>query len=977
MYRKKDKTSASTTNTSSAVLADDPSTTANDGGSGTKRPTTAPSPKTTRKGSVGFVNVSKDHSSGTATPINSSSAPPNSINITANAFATQTPLGTPPIPVLQLEHLPGPILKRVLRHCAPHLARLTRLSKGWRVLILNFADESTKRFREQVEEAECWSHRPPTLADDVMGCDPIVLQRILWDVYAPRIIAAAATLAGSSGSGTGALGHSIATGTQNGQRTAGGWMGTRGSWMVGGSTFSGHPFGSSISAGKDLTGKGDGGVTSGLGSAIPALPAAHTHRTISRAVTSTSAIGAGPQGSQSALSRLTAYQRQLFRSFRIALDTFSEGGWASVAPLKDFIRKTRLHYEIPQSAASAAPALSLLADGVSSAAAATAAAVASGVLQNLPVARRASGIPGMLDAAGQGQASSGDQATAGGGNEVAGGHASGTGHQGLNSTGNDIEEASAGGAGAGTGAGQNSTATATSSTAGKAPPMPSTTASTSTATATLLTAQDIRPRPPRDTTWFLLNADLCRLASAYGFDWLLPTLADLDPDAAGQVLTLATSDATRHRRHGCLASLLDSARLVPGALWPCLDRGLGSAIQAEEDGCPSSGACVLLLLDAACNDPAGPRTWVESVGKAGSAGGGIIWGAVDARERMASILSAAHAATNAAASAASALSHATAAAAAAASAASATVLSLNGGQTPLSLASRNMAPSLSSMPSLAGPLGSQMGGLTSPPPGATASATNAQGELAAANGVPQPNALDKLQQQAAAAASAASAAATAASSATATTTSVTSLLSTALISSTRSTLDASELASSILEKVDEVRKVYGIPWHRFPRNAVMHYLGGGANQNPFSGSHLSASGLSGSMNAQSFAIAAAAAAAAAAAVGAAPTTAGAALSATSTSPPNSGPLSVPSAAGTPYPGAASGATTPGAAFLTQQLSNPNFNTSFQSLPFAAAAAAAAAGGGIGGGGDGGYRVIGANDVASGLVNGLMGRRSVV
>ncbi|KAJ3101250.1 hypothetical protein HDU97_001547 [Phlyctochytrium planicorne] len=737
-----------------------------------------------------------------------------------------------------LNSLPPPTLKGILKYCSPHLSRLTRLSKTWRHLIMEFARESSKKFKEGVEEAECWSYRAPTV-DDIVGCDPLVLHRILWDVYAIRI----ATAAGG--------GPTANASQQRGLGNLGGGATNLAAVKEGLSTDT-----SGINSAINPSNIG-GAVILGGNATQTAQP--DRLRIISRAGTTNSVMG-GP-GSQAALSRLIAFQRQLFRAFRISLDTYAEGGWASISTIKDFIRKMRLQFVISHGIA-AAPALSLLAEGgLPAAVAAAANREAALAMQARPTA-----LAGMLEGqGGNGEAGSENAVV---GTERATGDAGESGSTAAAVISNAPAPV----------IGNNvASSTATSSTT-KAPAMPSTTLSTSTPTATLLTAQDVRPRPPKDSAWFLLNADLCRLASAYGQENLLPTLSDLDPEASAQILTLATSDATRHKRYNCLASLLDMARLLPGALWPCLERGLGSAILAEEDGCPTSSACVLLLLDAACNDAAGPRAWAEA------ANGGIAWGAVDARERLSSVLSTAHAAITAAVTASSTqftpgFSLPSQASFILANPSAAPSL---GTASTLAMASRIHAPSLSSLPSLTSNTAAI---LSSPPPGA-----QQQAQLAGTQTEPP----SSLSTTATATASATTSAAVSLQTLLSSTSAVSTLLSTSVMATTKSTLDASDLAASILEKVDEVRKVYNINWHRFPRHAVLTGL---ASQSPYQ----VVSAPPGSIGSQAFNVSMA------------------------------------------------------------SLPIPNF-TSF---------------GGAAGFGMDGYRVVAAGEVANGLVNGLMGRKSVV
>ncbi|KAJ3218723.1 hypothetical protein HDU67_004243 [Dinochytrium kinnereticum] len=483
MYRKRDKHSTTAVGAASTMtIPDDPTSTP------PPNPTTMASPKAPRKA----------HPSTTQ--------------------ATQ---------LLNLDLLPTPILKRILKHSTPHLSRLRRLSKGFRQVVGMVVQEWVKTFREMVEENECWSQRPCFVPEDLGGCDPLVVYRILWDVYAPRIVGAAAGV--------------VDLGKLRGAEGDGGGVG-----CVGGGKES---LGTS-SSGMNTVNPGGGG---------------------GRAGTTNSAMGS--HAVQPGLARLAFYQRQLFRTFRVLLDRYEEGGWASISPLKEFIRKTRLQYTIPGAACSA-PALSLLADGASAAIGGGVPGVAATMI------RRPSGGGVLLSSILE---------TTGGGGDVP-----------------SIEDAENV-----PGASPSNGPTPLTTSLPKTPSKPSTTTSTSTATATLLTAQDIRPRPPRDPTWYLLNADLCRLASAYGHPHLLPALPDLDPEATPQLLPLSVSDATRHGRLTCLTSLMDAARFVPGALWRCLERGLGAAVVGEEDGCPVARECVVALMEVACFDRLGPGVWVE------------------------------------------------------------------------------------------------------------------------------------------------------------------------------------------------------------------------------------------------------------------------------------------------------------------------------------------------------------------------------
>ncbi|KAI9017795.1 hypothetical protein BC832DRAFT_47561 [Gaertneriomyces semiglobifer] len=104
-----------------------------------------------------------------------------------------------------LEVLPHPILFKVLRVCAPELASIRRLSRGWRDLVDKYIERRTKRFQDSIEESECWGHRAPAISD-IVGLDPLVVAGVLEKCYAGRLAAAGDPIGGTSEVGVSEIG---------------------------------------------------------------------------------------------------------------------------------------------------------------------------------------------------------------------------------------------------------------------------------------------------------------------------------------------------------------------------------------------------------------------------------------------------------------------------------------------------------------------------------------------------------------------------------------------------------------------------------------------------------------------------------------------------------------------------------------------------------------------------------------------------
>ncbi|KAJ3318227.1 hypothetical protein HDU76_000889 [Blyttiomyces sp. JEL0837] len=256
-------------------------------------------------------------------------------------------------PSLQLELLPQAILFRILSEITPNLSTAARLSKDWRSLVDKYLHESAKKFKEQVEEAECWGQPVPQLADHIKNhiwtLDPLLLRRILSIVYAPRVRAAFQATISASVSQVAAA-HA-----------------------VGGMSVS------SVSAAVT------GGPNSVIGIGPGGLPSVNN---------------AALAAASAATSRYLGLQRALFRAYKTTMEVYAvdpkdltdmaiaqssgnpggvgfgwgaeswnsrkpakgPGGWSLVCPLRDFIRRHKLHYMIPTSGGNNPPsALSLLA----------------------------------------------------------------------------------------------------------------------------------------------------------------------------------------------------------------------------------------------------------------------------------------------------------------------------------------------------------------------------------------------------------------------------------------------------------------------------------------------------------------------------------------------------------------------------------------------------------------------------------------
>ncbi|TPX60994.1 hypothetical protein SpCBS45565_g07367 [Spizellomyces sp. 'palustris'] len=117
----------------------------------------------------------------------------------------------------------------------------------------------------------------------------------------------------------------------------------------------------------------------------------------------------------------------------------------------------------------------------------------------------------------------------------------------------------------------------------------------------------------KDLNWVRLNSELFRLAAMHGHPFNLPPLCDVeDPQTT---LTQGSDLSVRCHRPETLAACLDAARIY-GCLWTTVEKGIQAAQASDRVGCRVPMDVILVLLDAAFNDPLGPwayclsmRTW--------------------------------------------------------------------------------------------------------------------------------------------------------------------------------------------------------------------------------------------------------------------------------------------------------------------------------------------------------------------------------
>ncbi|KAI8919175.1 hypothetical protein DFJ77DRAFT_438219 [Powellomyces hirtus] len=107
----------------------------------------------------------------------------------------------------------------------------------------------------------------------------------------------------------------------------------------------------------------------------------------------------------------------------------------------------------------------------------------------------------------------------------------------------------------------------------------------------------------KDTTWLKLNSELHRQAAMHGHAFNLPALCDVeDPPAT---LMQGADLSVRAHRPETLVACLDASRIY-GCLWSTIDKGFQAALAADRWGQRVPIDVLLVLLDAAFNDPLGP-----------------------------------------------------------------------------------------------------------------------------------------------------------------------------------------------------------------------------------------------------------------------------------------------------------------------------------------------------------------------------------
>ncbi|KAI8823488.1 uncharacterized protein EV422DRAFT_618355 [Fimicolochytrium jonesii] len=249
------------------------------------------------------------------------------------------------------------------------------------------------------------------------------------------------------------------------------------------------------------------------------------------------------------VKREAAMQKLLFTAFRAALDNYEEGCWATVGVLREFVVKNRLQYSLAATAGSSMGTPSSPNNDVT----------ALGTRLDIP-----DDVHSERDMADGASVRSGCTERR---NKTDGGLGLGADGQSLDNLLNLPTRL--------------------------LPTLPASTA--------------------KDSIWLRLNGELYRQACMHGHAFNLPPLSDLGGmeessiNGGGVVGTLTASAeiAVRADQPGMLVACLDSSRIV-GCLWAVIDRGFQAVMAADRVGRRVGVDSVLVLLDAAFNDPLGP-----------------------------------------------------------------------------------------------------------------------------------------------------------------------------------------------------------------------------------------------------------------------------------------------------------------------------------------------------------------------------------
>ncbi|KAJ3050462.1 hypothetical protein HK097_008596 [Rhizophlyctis rosea] len=108
----------------------------------------------------------------------------------------------------------------------------------------------------------------------------------------------------------------------------------------------------------------------------------------------------------------------------------------------------------------------------------------------------------------------------------------------------------------------------------------------------------------KDQTWLKLQTELYLLSTSTSQIQYLPPLSDLQSPL--QTLQTATDISIRSHRSKSLISILTTSTLHPGLYWPILSTALDSLLATVRLQNRPPLSIVLILLDAAFNNPQGP-----------------------------------------------------------------------------------------------------------------------------------------------------------------------------------------------------------------------------------------------------------------------------------------------------------------------------------------------------------------------------------
>ncbi|KAJ3028176.1 hypothetical protein HDV00_010609 [Rhizophlyctis rosea] len=218
---------------------------------------------------------------------------PTSKTNTKNSSQKDAPQAIPepaPIPQRHITDIPRPLLCKIFHVVAPDLRTARNVSRTFRDITSEYVRGRVKKFRESIEEAECWGGRAPTLAD-IIFLDPLAIQAVVEDQVG---LARDKQPAAKEKDGTG-IGGVLEVGDDH--------------------TVDDSDVGASRSE------AGDAGIEP-------------------------------PRRRKTKQQSPAAVQKRLFAALRAALDSFELGAWPAVRPLCEFIRRHGLQYTLSETDAS-------------------------------------------------------------------------------------------------------------------------------------------------------------------------------------------------------------------------------------------------------------------------------------------------------------------------------------------------------------------------------------------------------------------------------------------------------------------------------------------------------------------------------------------------------------------------------------------------------------------------------------------------